>query len=175
MTTSSSGFIGSVTHACRMCVVIGSGTPAMSLMSVLQPAVQLRTWPALIVPRFVRTVSNAWHEIPTGEQTRTAIFTSNYGEASALDVLRTGLRLPRHYSGHNGFSEWGIPPLSDTYAMLIGFNSPQDAASSFDRCRTLAVVTDGVGLTNQEQGIPGMLCRTTAPWTKLWPHLRPYD
>ena len=34
---------------------IGSGTPAMSLMIVLQPAVQLRTWPARIVPRFVRT------------------------------------------------------------------------------------------------------------------------
>ena len=40
MTTSSSGLTGSVTHACRMCVVIGSGTPAMSEISVLQPAVR---------------------------------------------------------------------------------------------------------------------------------------
>ena len=45
MTTSSSGLTGSVTHACRMWVVIGSGTPAMSHSSVLQPAVQLMTWP----------------------------------------------------------------------------------------------------------------------------------
>ena len=48
-------YIGSVTQACRMCVVIGIGTPAMSLISVLQPAVQLSTCPARIVPRFVRT------------------------------------------------------------------------------------------------------------------------
>jgi hypothetical protein len=53
MTTSSSGFIGSVTHAWRMWVVIGIGTPAMSEISVLQPAVQLRTAPAVTVPRFV--------------------------------------------------------------------------------------------------------------------------
>ena len=37
MTTSSSGLIGSVTHAWRMWVVIGIGTPAMSEISVLQP------------------------------------------------------------------------------------------------------------------------------------------
>ena len=36
-------------------MVIGSGTPAMSLISVHQPAVQLSTWPALIVPRLVFT------------------------------------------------------------------------------------------------------------------------
>ena len=51
------GVIGSVTQACRMCVVIGIGTPAMSEMSELQPAVQLSTTPALIVPRLVRTAS----------------------------------------------------------------------------------------------------------------------
>ena len=39
-----------------MWVVIGSGTPAMSQISVLQPAVQFSTWPALIVPRLVITL-----------------------------------------------------------------------------------------------------------------------
>ena len=57
MTTSSSGLTGSVTHACRMWVVIGRATPAMSHSSVLQPAVQLMTWPARMVPRLVRTAS----------------------------------------------------------------------------------------------------------------------
>ena len=36
-------------------MVIGSGTPAMSLISVLQPAVALTTWPHSIRPRFVFT------------------------------------------------------------------------------------------------------------------------
>ena len=57
ITTSRSGLSGSVTHACRMCVVIGSCTPAMSEISELHPAVQLSTVPALIRPRLVTTAS----------------------------------------------------------------------------------------------------------------------
>ena len=49
MTTSSSGFSGSVTKACRMCVVIGSSRRPCRAISVLQPAVQLITVPASIV------------------------------------------------------------------------------------------------------------------------------
>ena len=48
MTTSRNGLSGSVTQACRMCVVIGSRTPAIREISELQPAVQLST-------TFVRT------------------------------------------------------------------------------------------------------------------------
>ena len=55
ITTSSSGFTGSVTQAWRMCVVIGSRTSAMSQISVLQPAVALITVPVAIRPRLVCT------------------------------------------------------------------------------------------------------------------------
>lgn len=126
-------------------------------------------------PRFVHTVSAAWYEIPAGERTRTTIFTANYGEAGAIDVLGSGLPLPRPYSGHNGFSEWGLPPSLDTHVMLIGFGNASDAAPYFDRCRTLAVVDNGVTLDNQEQELPVMLCRTTASWPTLWPQLRHYN
>ena len=126
-------------------------------------------------PRFVHTVSSAWRQIPAAERRHTAIFTGNYGEAGAIDLLGSALQLPRAYSGHNGFSEWGIPPAADTRALLVGFNDAADAAPYFDRCRTLATVNDGVGLNNNEQGLPVMLCRTTAPWPTLWPHLTHYD
>ena len=59
--------------------------------------------------------------------------------------------------------------------MIVGFNNAVSAAPYFERCRTLATVNDGVGLDNQEQGLPIMLCRPTAPWTTLWPRLRHYD
>ena len=49
MTTSSSGFSGSVTNACRMWVVIGSSTPAIAAIVELQPAVALTTCPAPIL------------------------------------------------------------------------------------------------------------------------------
>ncbi len=126
-------------------------------------------------PRFVDTVSTAWNAIPPGELRHTAIFTANYGEAGAIDILGSRLGLPPAYSGHNAFSEWSEPPPSASFVLLIGFNNARDAAPYFDRCRTLAFVNNGVGLANQEQGLPVMLCRTTAPWPALWPHLTHYD
>jgi hypothetical protein len=125
-------------------------------------------------PLFVQTVSSAWQQIPAEDRQHTGIFTTNYGEAGAIDVLGAALKLPRSYSGHNGFSEWGQPPAADTRAMPVGFNNMADAGPYFDRCRTLATINDGVGLHNDEQGLPLMLCQTTGPWPTLWPHLTRY-
>ena len=55
MITSRNGLTGSVTNAWRMCVVIGSGTPARSPTSVDQPAAALITVPHATSPRVVRT------------------------------------------------------------------------------------------------------------------------
>ncbi len=126
-------------------------------------------------PRFVQTVSRAWHQIPAEERRHTAIFTANYGEAGAIDLFGAARRLPRAYSAHNGFSEWGIPPAADTSALLTGYEHAAEAAPYFDRCRTLATVDDGVGLANDEQGLPVMLCHTASPWPTLWPRIKHYD
>jgi 4-amino-4-deoxy-L-arabinose transferase-like glycosyltransferase len=126
-------------------------------------------------PRFVQTISTAWHHVPTAERGHTAIFTGNYGEAGAIDLRGQRSRLPRAFSGHNGFSEWGIPPVADTRALLVGYSSAADAAPYFDRCRTLALTDDRVGLNNDEQGLPILLCRTAGRWPTLWPRLRHYD
>jgi 4-amino-4-deoxy-L-arabinose transferase-like glycosyltransferase len=126
-------------------------------------------------PRFIQTVSDAWRRIPATERRHTAIFTGNYGEAGAIDLLGRADRLPQAYSGHNGFSEWGIPPAGDSRTLLLGYNNPAAAAPYFTHCRTLAVVNNGVGLNNNEQGLPVMLCRPNGAWRALWPHLRHYD
>jgi 4-amino-4-deoxy-L-arabinose transferase-like glycosyltransferase len=126
-------------------------------------------------PRFVQTVAGAWQRIPAGERAHTAIFTSNYGEAGAIDLLSSGSRLPRAYSGHNGFSEWKMPPAADRNVLLVGYENAAEAQPYFTGCRTLATVNDHVGLNNEEQGLPVMFCRPTASWQALWPRLRHYD
>jgi 4-amino-4-deoxy-L-arabinose transferase-like glycosyltransferase len=126
-------------------------------------------------PRFVQTMDQAWRAIPPAERHRTAVFTGNYGEAAAIDLLGSKLGLPRSYSGHNGFSEWGIPPARDHHALIIGFGGPADARPQFVGCRTLARINDGVGLNNDEQGYPVMLCRVAGRWQALWPQLTHYD
>jgi hypothetical protein len=126
-------------------------------------------------PRFLQTISGAWRQIPLEERRHTAIFTSNYGEAGAIDLLGSRGRLPRAYSAHNGFSEWGMPPLADTHVLLVGYENAAEAAPYFEHCRTLATVNDGVGLNNNEQGLPVMLCRAVGSWATLWPRLRHYN
>jgi Dolichyl-phosphate-mannose-protein mannosyltransferase len=124
-------------------------------------------------PRFIDAVAAAWRRIPPHERAHTAIFTQNYGEAGAIDLL--GRSLPRAYSGHNGFSEWGRPRPSDTHALLVGFDNATDAAPFFAGCRRLGRIDNGVGLDNDEQGLPLLLCRPTGSWSALWPHLTHYD
>jgi 4-amino-4-deoxy-L-arabinose transferase-like glycosyltransferase len=126
-------------------------------------------------PRFVDTIARAWNGLPTVERTHTAIFTENYGEAGAVDVLGASRGLPRAYSGHNAFGEWGEPPPSDTDALVIGYDSGADAAPSFHDCTRLATIDDGVGLDNDEQGLPVLECRPAASWAVLWPRLRHYN
>lgn len=124
---------------------------------------------------FISTVSRAWRSIPPRVRGHTVIFTGNYGEAGAVDVLGASHGLPRAYSGHDGFSEWGRPPATATAALLIGYASPVDAAAEFAHCVTLATVDNGVGLNNQEQGLPLLLCRPRASWASLWPYLTHYN
>ena len=126
-------------------------------------------------PRYVETVADVWRGIPSPQRQHTAIFTGNYGEAGAIDLLGSKLGLPRAYSGHNGFSEWGEPPSSDTSVLLTGFNNAAEASSQFTQCYTRAVFDNGVGLNNQEQGLPLIICQVSRPWRTLWAGLRHYD
>jgi hypothetical protein len=126
-------------------------------------------------PRFVHSVSAAWQAIPADERAHTVIFTGNYGEAGAVDLLGHRLGLPRAYSGHNALSEWGIPPRQATQALLLGYDGPSDAAPYFVDCRTVGKIDNGVGLDNDEQGAPLLVCRPAARWTGMWPKLRHYN
>jgi Dolichyl-phosphate-mannose-protein mannosyltransferase len=126
-------------------------------------------------PTFVDTIHRAWQSVPAAQRAHTAIFTANYGEAAAIDLLGASQGLPSAYSGHNGFSEWGQPGAVSTSALVVGYQTPSDAAPTFTGCATLAVIDNGVGLRNDEQGLPVMLCHPAASWARLWPQLRHYD
>jgi hypothetical protein len=145
--------------------------PEKSLQGSLVMAVNPDQGETVGWPRFIDTVAGAWRSLPARERAHTAIFTGNYGEAGAIDVLGGSRGLPRAYSGHNGFSAWGEPPARDSHALLIGYGGPSYAAPDFRGCRVLARIDNGVGLENDEQGLPLLLCRPAASWAVLWPRL----
>ncbi|MGH2889224.1 MAG: glycosyltransferase family 39 protein, partial [Solirubrobacteraceae bacterium] len=126
-------------------------------------------------PRFVHTVASVYDTLPASARARTAIFTDNYGEAGAIAHFGPTLGLPYPHSGHNSWWLWGPPPDLDTVAILVGLDRAQ-AAADFTGCRLRAQIDDGVGLDNQEQDAPVLLCAgERRPWSALWPALRHYD
>ncbi len=127
-------------------------------------------------PRFVQTVADAWQRIPLAERRHTAIFTSNYGEAGAIELLRARARTAARLQRPQRLQRMG-DPAGRRHATRCSSASTgtAEAAPYFTQCRTLARVNDGVGLDNEEQGLPVMLCRTAGRWTALWSHLRHYD
>ena len=132
-------------------------------------------------PELVHSVASVWHALPAGQRADGVIFTSNYGEAGAVNELGRADGLPTAVSGHN--SEWfwgpGNPDATTVVAVFSGQATSSDTApfiELFARCRVAATIHNAEGVSNQEEGGHVYVC--TGPvrtWGALWPSLRHYD
>jgi hypothetical protein len=75
-------------------------------------------------------VATAWAQLPEPDQARAVLFTTNYGRASAIDLLGRPLGLPRPVSGHNNYYLWGLPPGPHDVVLAVGGRA-EDHALSF--------------------------------------------
>jgi 4-amino-4-deoxy-L-arabinose transferase-like glycosyltransferase len=99
------------------------------------------------------------------------IFTSNYGEAGAIDRYGPSLGLPGAYSGHNAFGYWGPPPNRPGPVVTVGLDSSR--LSRFRGCRLIARVRNTASVNNDERGKPVEICAgTRGTWSQIWPTLR---
>lgn len=119
-------------------------------------------------PEFVRTVEVAWNVLPPSERDTAVIFTSNYGQAGAIDRYGPERDLPGAWSGHMSYADWGPPPESATGALLV----VGEAVDRFDGCYPLAVHRTPDGVDNDENGTVISLCPPPASWAAVWPSLR---
>ena len=127
-------------------------------------------------PQFIDTIGSAWDALPATRRKTAVIFTENYGEAGAIDVLGSHDRLPHAFSGHNGFSLWARPKPDETTTIVVGYPSAASVRAYFTGCRIVARVSNPVHLDNDEYGDPVLECsRLTAPWSELWPRLRHFN
>ncbi len=127
-------------------------------------------------PQLVGAVAGVWKQIPAASRSHAVVFTSNYGEAGAIDQFGASNGLPSAYSGHNAFAQWGPPPDTSTQVVVVGFPLDSSAAQDFVGCRQAGTVDNRSGIDNDEQGAPILLCQgTTKPWSQLWPSLIHYD
>jgi hypothetical protein len=133
-------------------------------------------------PQLVSTVRTVWFSLPAGQRANAVIFTSNYGEASAINILGQGTGLPQAVSGHNTYWWWGPgnPHATTVVAVMPGpADGGGDAAylgQFFTSVRAVATLSNPYGLHNQEWHGHVYLCTGPRhPWGQMWPRLRTYS
>ncbi len=165
------GLSAAVAAAITLPLVPAADLHATPIPAVNEDAVETVGWPT-----FTATVAAALNRLPPSERANAVVLASNYGEAGAIARYGPALGLPRSYSGHNAFWRFGRPPDGAGPVILVGYRDPEAVARSFEGCRLVARIDNGVDLDNEEQGRPIWTCATTVePWSTLWPRLRHLD
>jgi hypothetical protein len=104
-------------------------------------------------PKYVAEVDHVVHTLP---RDGTAIITTNYGEAGALErYLPAGS--PAVYSGHNALGMLSPPPSNTRRVVFVGAQYPR-AQQLFRHCEVEGRLDNGVGMDNEEQGQPIAVC-----------------
>lgn len=125
-------------------------------------------------PQFVRTVAAEDATLTEAGRPPTSIFTANYGQAAALDVLGDGSHLPPVLSGHNTYSLWGPGPASDRTVLAVGTLDP--LRPYFGNCRPLTTYRTPYHVPSDYSDVPiGVCTDPRGDWRTLWPHLIHYD
>lgn len=140
--------------------VLGS-TPVPMINEVARESVG---WPALNA-----AVTGVLDALPPDERRRAVVVTANYGEHGSLSQAG----LTRVYSGHNQLWEYGPPPADGDPAILVNAGR---MSGEFGSCEVRATVDNGLGVENEEQGVPVFLCRgLRQPWSATWDRWRHFS
>lgn len=124
----------------------------------------------------VALIAQVYHSLPPDEQRVACIFTSNYGEASALVQFGGRYHLPPPISGHNAFYLWG--PQGCSGQVLITINIPPQATVQAYNSVTLAARTSCAACVDFENHAPILILRqpkANVPFSVLWAQARHYD
>jgi len=119
------------------------------------------------------TVGVALLALPPNERDRTWIFASNYGEASAVEVLATFSHHPV-LSGHNQYFLWG--PRGYDGQSLLDIGGDLDADRKLCGQASIVAVAGADYVMPYEDKLPIVWCRALRQGVKsLWPHVKNYN
>jgi hypothetical protein len=108
-------------------------------------------WPGL-----AKAVAGVYHSLTPEEQAKTAIYTTNYGQAAAIDFFGPQYGLPKAISGHQNYFLWG--PRNYTGEIMILLGEPEaEAADDFDSVTVAATIENPYAYRYETR--PVLLCR----------------
>ncbi len=117
-------------------------------------------------------VTAIYNALPAADRARAGILCSNYGEASAVNFLGTGL--PFAISGHNNYWLWGPHGESgDVLIVINGDTSPVKLKRYFDSVEVAGRMDHAYSMPYERRNI--WLCRGIhPPMPSLWARLKDY-
>jgi hypothetical protein len=121
-----------------------------------------------------RTVADTYDSLPTEERTRACIFTSNYGEASALNFLDGHYGLPPAISGHNNYHLWGPNGCTGEVMVIVGI--PRGVVEQvYADVKRAATVTCQYCVSEESDVAVYVATRPEVSIRDLWPQTKHFE
>ena len=140
--------------------------PVRTYASSFYPALDSDQLETIGWPEYVGSVRATVESLPAEQQGTAVVFTSNYGEAGALEWYGLGRPV---FSGHNAFGDWGPPGEGARPVIVIGLTEP---GTSFTDCRVAAMINNAADADNEERGRPIWVCLAPrGSWAEQWSRL----
>lgn len=123
-------------------------------------------------PEMVDKVAEAASRLTPEERRRAIVFTMNYGQAGAVNLLRRQQGLPPAYSGHNNHFFWP-PPADVEVAILIG---SRKILEEYFESGELVARTESRFNMPYENDLPIRIYRgMKKPFGDIWPCLKHFN
>lgn len=111
-----------------------------------------------------------YNDLPSDVRARTGIFCSNYGEASAVNILGPRYGLPAAISGHQNYFFWGWNGYTGESMLTLG-NDAKDYTDKYDEVVDLGPF-DSPWIMDHEHLHYFWLRHRKAPYAAAWPELK---
>jgi hypothetical protein len=121
----------------------------------------------------VARVDNVYRSLTPEEQSRTAIFASNYGEAGAVDFFGSRYGLPKAICTHQNYFLWGPRNYTGEIVIRIG-SKPEDARDYYESVSVAATLDNPYAMPYERK--PILLCRHRKKNLQTdWPDIKNWD
>ena len=163
--------------------VAASAVTSMPLALPLLPVARLSDGPAALAneavvetvgwPELAEQVAGVVASLPDEERDDVVLLTGTYGEAGALERFGADHGLPAPFSPHNHYAYFRRPINDGSTVVAVRFSPGGKLDPWFKSCEVVDHVDNGLGVANEVQGQPIMVCRgLLGTWDEVWPQLR---
>ena len=123
-------------------------------------------------PELVDQIAEVVDGLPSEQRAHLVRLTGSYGEAGAIDRFGPSRGLPRAYSPHNSYADFGRPDDPDATVLAVRMH-PRQLERWFDSCAIVARVDNGLDVDNEVQGALIVVCTgLRGSWASAWDDLR---